>query len=93
MQDDADRSRPADARSGLVGRKDITDYSGGWAIAALVATGGLIAAVVTFFFATGPERTRTAEYSKSAGQHAQSGPRRPAARISNQDMPAAPRSP
>jgi hypothetical protein len=87
MMDDQDQK--------FVGRKDISDYSGGWGIPALLVAVVFIAGVV-FFSAAGPHRTRTAAYNNPGSKPASSqqspagDARAPAAKIPNADMPRAP---
>jgi hypothetical protein len=97
MMDDQDRIRATDDFRTIVGRKDISDYTGSWGIPAFIAAVVLIAGVIIIFTAAGPHRTRTAEYhnpnSKPASsQQSPTGEARgPAAKAPNADMPTAPR--
>jgi hypothetical protein len=96
MMDDQDRIRTTDDSRTIVGRKDISDYTGSWGIPAFIAAVLLIAGVI-ILTAAGPHRTRTAEYhnpnSKPASsQRSPTGEARgPAAKAPNADTPTAPR--
>ncbi|MEA2911940.1 MAG: hypothetical protein QOJ15_4021 [Bradyrhizobium sp.] len=96
MMDDQGRIRTADDSRTIVGRKDISDYTGSWGIPAFIGAVLLIAGVI-IFTAAGPHRTRTAEYhnpnSKPASsQQPPTGEARgPAAKAPNAGMPTAPR--
>jgi hypothetical protein len=93
MMDDRDRTRADDSRK-LVGRKDISDYTGGWGVPAFIAAVIFIGGILVFS-AAGPDRTRTAAYNSSrpaGGQQSPNGAARgPATAIPNADMPTAPR--
>jgi len=97
MMDDRDRTSGADDSRKLVGRKDISDYTG-WGIPAFIAAVVVIAGVL-IFSAASPDRTRTAEYhnlnSKPASsQQAPAGEARGrAGRVPDANMQTAPRSP
>jgi hypothetical protein len=83
-----------DAPRALGGRKKISDYTGGWGIAAFVGAVVLIAAVL-IFSAAGPDRSRTADSNTnpSIQQPRDSDTGGSKAKIPNQGMPTAPRSP
>jgi hypothetical protein len=92
MTDGQDRS--ADGK--LVGRKDISDYTGGWGIPAFIAAVIVIAGVL-IFSAAGPERTRTAAYNnpnlKPAGSQPSAVGGAHGRRIPNPDRSTPPRVP
>jgi hypothetical protein len=94
MSNEPNRVQKDDTPRGLVGRKDIADYSGIWGIATLIAVVVLIAGVL-IFSAAGPDSTRTAAYNAKPGsQPAQtSEPRGRTNKTPNENMPTAPRSP
>jgi hypothetical protein len=96
MMNDEERISASDGSRKLVGRKDISDYSGGWGIPAFIAAVVLIAGVV-IFSAAGSDRTRTAEYNLDAKPASSQpsptgGARGRAAKIPNADVPTAPGS-
>jgi hypothetical protein len=97
MMDEQDPIGATDDSRKLVGRKDISDYTGGWGIPAAIAAVVLIAGVL-FFSAAAPDRTRTAAYNNpssnpASSQRSPSGDARaPAAKIPNADLPTAPGS-
>jgi hypothetical protein len=96
MMNDEERIGATDGSRRLVGRKDISDYSGGWGIPAFIAAVALIAAVV-IFGAAGSDHTRTAEYDldatlASSQPSATDEARGPAAKIPTADIPTAPGS-
>jgi len=97
MMDDRDRASAADDSRKLVGRKDISDYTG-WGIPAVIAAVVAIAGVL-IFSAVSPERTRTAQYHNPNAKPAssQQAPadeaRGRAGKVPDANMPTAPRSP
>jgi hypothetical protein len=94
MTDDQDRTRATNDSRKLVGRKDISDYTGGWGVPAFIAAVVFIGGILVFS-AAGPDRTRTAEYDSArpaSGQQSPTGAARGSgAKIPNADMPTAPR--
>ncbi|MEN3378287.1 MAG: hypothetical protein V7604_3642 [Hyphomicrobiales bacterium] len=86
------QDRPADGSRKLVGRKDISDYTGGWGIPAFIAAVVFIAGVL-IFSAAGPERTRTATYNNLKPASSQPSPAGEARgrKVPNAEMPTAPR--
>jgi hypothetical protein len=96
MSDEENRVHPEERR--LVGRKDIADYSGSWAIAALIAAVVLIVGVL-IFSAVGPDSTRTAAYNAKPNSQSQTSEPRGRAKVLNENkipnetMPTAPRAP
>jgi len=94
MIDDQERPHATDHARKLVGRKDISDYTGGWGVPAFIAAVVFIGAILVFS-AAGPDRTRTAEYNGSRPASSQQSPtgtvRGPGAKVPNADMPAASR--
>jgi hypothetical protein len=97
MMDDRDRISATDDSRKLVGRKDISDYTG-WGIPAVIVAVVVIAGVL-IFSATGPDRIRTAEYHNlnakpASSQQAPAGDARGrAGKVPDANMPTAPRSP
>jgi hypothetical protein len=97
MMDDRDRISATEESRNLVGRKDISDYTG-WGIPAVIAAVVVIAGVL-IFTATNPDRIRTAEYHNlnakpASSQQAPAGDARGrAGKVPDTNMPTAPRSP
>jgi hypothetical protein len=97
MMDDRDRASATDESRMLVGRKDISDYTG-WGIPAVIAAVVVIAGVL-IFSATGPDRTRTAEYHNlnakpaNSQQAPTSDARGRAGKVPDANMPTTPRAP
>jgi hypothetical protein len=97
MMDDRDRISATDDSRKLVGRKDISDYTG-WGIPAVIVAVVVIAGVL-IFTAAGPDRTRTAEYHNLNSKPASSQPapagdaRARAGKVPDANMPTAPRAP
>jgi hypothetical protein len=97
MMDDLNRASATDDSRKLVGRKDISDYTG-WGIPAVIAAVVVIAGVL-IFTATDPDRTRTAEYHNlnpkpASSQQAPAGDARGrAGKVPDANTPTAPRSP
>ena len=94
MMNDQERTRATDHARKLVGRKDISDYTGGWGVPAFIAAVVFIGGIL-IFSAAGPDRTRTAAYNNAKPVSSQQSPTGaasgPAAKIPNADMPTAPR--
>lgn len=85
------QDRPAGDSRKLVGRKDISDYTGGWGIPAFIVAVVFIAGVL-IFSAAGPERTRTVAYNnlnlKPAGSQPSPAGEARGRKIPNADRPA-----
>ena len=94
MMDDQKPTRATDHARKLVGRKDISDYTGGWGVPAFIAAVVFIGGIL-IFSAVGPDRTRTAAYNGTKPASSQQSPiapaRGPAAKIPNAELPATPR--
>jgi len=94
---DRDGANATEHSGKLVGRKDISDYSG-WGIPAFIAAVVVIAGVLVFS-AVDPERTRTAAYHNlnpkpASSQQAPAGDARGRAdKVPDANTPTAPRSP